>query len=426
MGLRMAIASALAAVSQSGFAADQLKINVGASLISHSNAALDKGDKQSDTERVAHAAVDYSHPDDGFLLADLGYVVDRRDFQRNVQSDQTAVDGKADFLVHLLPRRLDLVLDHQISESLTDRRNVDVTDNQERRSIITAGVDGYAHLSAVDSLVLRPRYTDVSFESSTDSDSQRSFVTGAWQHLLSPVSSTELNVSWGKVKFDQSINDYESTGAQLSYKTALTRLSYELAGGFTRIDRDHGDSVNGYQARLNADYKGDGYTWGGTLVHELTDTSVGLSQTELSVTNFNAADSNFDQQDIIKRTQADIFASRQFNAANTVSVGIGYRKDDYDTLPEDQDGYYAQFNYQYSLNSFWSLGVDARYEKTRFLNSIDQLEYREITPEVFAIYRVTERFSIRGAVARRDRKANVASAEYTDNQALITVNYRLY
>jgi len=429
-------ASALAVVVQSGFAADDidlprpaslidgLTIQGGVGLTTHSNGALQDENRQSDLERIVHADIGYQHADDGRFLADLDYSAERRDFLHDAQTDQTAVNGRALLVGHLLPNRLDLILENQLSEALTDTRLADVTGNQERRSVTTAGLDGYAHLSDVDALVLSPRYTDVRLQSSTGSNSQRSSVSGTWQHRTSPVTQTQVSVSYGDVRFDESSNNYTTTGVQVGFKTSLSRLSYQLAVGFDRFDRDQGKNVDGYMLQAGIDYQGDGYTWGGSAVHQLTDTSIGLSQNEFVLTNFQAQDSNFDEQDILKSTQLELYAGRRIMGGQ-LDARIGYHKYDYDTLPRDEQGYYGQIGYQYPLNIYWSLGADVRYEKTRFLDD-PKTEYNEVTPEVYALYRWSERLTARLGFARRDRHSNDIMNRFTDNQAMLDINYRFY
>lgn len=423
---RVAVAAALTTALQTAFAADEFKLSAAASLISHSNAALQDEDKRSDTERVVHADVGYQHADDGLFSAGLGYSVDRRDFLHEVQSDETAINGSANALLHMIENRLDAILQNQVSQSLIDRRDVDVTNNQERRIVTTIGLDGYAHLSAVDALVLSPRFTDVNLQKSTDSDSQRSVVSLAWQHRTNSFSQAYLSGSYGKVRFDDSINNYDSSTVQVGYKTALARLSYQAAVGFSRFDREHGDSVDGYLAQLGVDYKGEGYAWGGALVHELTDTSVGLSGAEFTLGNFQAQDSNFDQPDIIHRTQFDIYGQRQLGRDSRLDASAGYHKDTYDRLPRDEQGYYAQVGYQYSINVSWSLGASIRYEDTHFLNEPNDFRYNETTSGIFVGYRWSPKFDVRFDVSRRKRNSDEVFNRFTDNQVSVGVSYHFF
>lgn len=422
------VAGSMLVMAQQGVAApSEYTLRVGADLRYHDNAALASEDEQSDVERVIRAQLGYRRPDDGLFLVDLDYLAEYSDFLHDEQESETAIDGRANFLWHMLPRNLDFVLHHQISQQLTDRRTTDVSDNRERRQVLTTGFDGKLHPSAVDTIVISPRFVDVKLQESDQSDSQRGGLNVAWQHQLSAVSLLALTAGYNDVKFDEGDNDYESSSLMLSYRAALSRLSYQLGAGYNKFDRDSGDSPDGYMLRLGADYQGEGFTWGGTLVHELTDNSIGLSGVELDMTNFRADDSNFEVQDIVERTQLDLFARRRLGVDTEIFAGIGARRDRYETDNSlDEDSYYMQLGYTYQLSSRWGLGATARWENIEFVDDPTGLEYDDTYIELFATYRVNSRLDWRVAVLREQRDSDIDFQEYTDNQAVLSVNYRFF
>jgi hypothetical protein len=213
----------------------------------------------------------------------------------------------------------------------------------------------------------------------------------------------------------------------LSYEAQLARLSYQLGAGYNKFERDEDDSPDGYMLRAGADYQGDGFSWGGSLVHELTDNSIGLSGAELDLDNFQADDSNFEQLDIVERSQLDLFGRRQLGAVSEVFVGAGLRRDRYETVTaQDEDSYYLQLGYSYQLSSRWSLGATARWENTEFVEDPTGLEYDDSYVELFAGYRSSPRLDWRMALIHEQRDSDIAAREYTDNQAVLTVNYRFF
>lgn len=422
------VAGSLWVVAQQGMAAPaQYTVAVGAEMRYHDNGALSSEDERSDVERIVRMELGYDRPDDGLLLLNANYLAERRDFQHDLQDSETAIDGRANLIWHMLPRNLDAVLHHQIDQQLTDRRTTDVSNNRERRSVLTAGFDGKLHPSSVDTIIISPRFTDVKLQESNQSDSERGGLSATWQRRLSEVSSLALTAGYTDVKFDEGTNDYESTNLMLSYRAALSRLSYQLGAGYNKFDRDDGDSPDGYMLRAGADYLGEGFSWGGALVHELTDNSIGLSGAELDLSNFRADDSNFDQLDIIERTQLDLYGRRQLGMVSEVFVGAGLRRDRYETLTGlDEDSYYVQLGYSYQLSSLWTLGASARWETSDFINDPSNLEYDDTDLEVFAAYRYNSRLDWRLSLLHEKRDSNLSSQEYTDNQVALAVNYRFF
>jgi hypothetical protein len=289
--------------------------------------------------------------------------------------------------------------------------------------------------------VLKPRFADINFQESTQSNSQRSTLTAGWIHQLDPRSSLDLTAGYDHVTFDEGDNDYNSPSVVLGYQTALSRLSYQAGVGYNRFNRDEGRDFNGTMFRLGVDYKGDsGTRAGGTFVHQLTDSSVGFSSLELSNSNFESNDSNFERPSTVEKDQLDIFVDQQLNASNTLKFGAGYLKEDYKetgttlapvnpgTNPgaQDQRIRYVQLGYLYTLNTFWSAGADARYTRTEFLDDPNNLRYNTTRMYLSLIYKPTRPMEVRLSVGRDKRNANVEASSYTDKVATIGVNYRFY
>ena len=412
-------------LGSSVFAADQLSLSAGGGLELHDNAAHLDTDEKSDLRRFVNTDIGYQKTD-GQIRADIGYRAERSDYLRDYDEDNTAIDGRGMVQWLIAPRLLDASLSHQISQSQRDRRELDVASNRERRSITTAAINGYLHLSPVDSIILSPRFSDVSFEDSTDSDSQRSSMTVAWQHELSQISSLSLNANYDHVTFDESTNDYDSPSVMLLFKSALSRLSYQIGLGRTRFDRDEGKDFSGSTAQLAVDYVSpEGIEWGGSYLHQLTDSSVGLSSFEFSLNDFDSGDSNFEQFDVIKIDRAEAYWKQRLNASNQLNANISYRKEDYKETPQDQNVGSVQLGYLYTINSSWSAGIDARYERTKFVDEPTQ-KYDTTRVRLNATYRVSRPLEIRFSVGQDKRDADEPSDSYTDNIALVGVNYRFF
>jgi len=407
------------------FAADQLTISGGAGLELHDNAPL-TAEKESDLIRIASAGIGYKKPEGSFTV-DLNYQAERRDYLHNTQGDQNSLNGNAAFIWKIEPRQLEAMLYHQISQEMTDRRGLDVSSNREERSIVTAGVDGFLHFSPVDSLVLSPRFADINFQDSTQANSQHSTIAATWDHKLGPLAALGLTGTYNHVTFDDSKNDYDMPSIMLTYSTALARLSYHAGVGYNRINRDEGTDVNGSMVNIGAEYKGEnGWTGGGNFVHQLTDSSIGFSGLELSNDSFQSHDSNFQQPDVIEKDQFDLYLSGRFSGGHALRFGAGYLKENYQTTPRDQNVTYVNAGYVYTVNTLWSIGADARIDRSKFLDDPDNLHYDTLRTYLTLTYTPLRPLAIRFSVGRDKRNANVASSSYTDNVAIMGVQYRFY
>lgn len=415
----------LGSLTYQAVATSDFSFVAGVGLEAHDNAGLTGNNEESDTKRLINADLGYKKTD-GALNIDMGYRTEYGDYLHDVQKDQTSINGSTALKWLIAPRQLEAIFSHQISQQLTDSSGLDVASNREERSVITAGLDGFVHFSTVDSLVLSPRFTDVRFSESDNSDSRRASMTAMWDHKISSVSALDLSVNYDHVTFDDSLNDYDLSGVGLSFKTTLSRLSYALGLGANRISRDTGDDVSGSRINASVDYHGDaGRDWGASYVHQLTDTSIGLSGIELTSSNFSANDSNADQFDIITEDKFDVYLRDRVSAASQFSLGAGYQKQDYKDTPRDQDIAYAQGGYQYSINSRWSVGADARFERTKFIED-PKNEYDTTKLYLNTTYRPLRPLEIRFSVGQDKRNADTSTASYTDKVAIIGFRYRFF
>jgi len=411
------------AIPSGAWGAQPVKIDVGLGLEHHSNASRVNTDEESDTARLLRAGISWADPG-GPLSGSVDYRADRRDFVDNVQQDETAINGKAALRWDAAPRLLDVIVQHEISRTQTDLRTADTTNNRERRSVLTGGADGFLHLSPVDSIVISPRYTDVKFSDSTQSDSRRTNADVMWQHELDKLTKLGVSAGAGRIRFDDTLQNYDSSNAQISYQTALARLNYSAAVGYSRFKREHLDDVNGNSVHLSASYHGEGFDIGGNAVRELTDSSIGLVQNEFALANFVASDSNFDQVDVLQRDQVDVYWRQQIGAATSINFSVGGNRDNYKTTPRDQKLYYAQLDYRYTINVRWSVGLSGRYTRTDFLNDPQSLNYKDTIYTASAQYHFNPKLDLQLSLSRENRNANISSRDYTDNVAMMLATYR--
>jgi predicted porin len=85
----------------------------------------------------------------------------------------------------------------------------------------------------------------------------------------------------------------------------------------------------------------------------------------------------------------------------------------------------VQLGYLYTINSSWSAGIDARYERTKFVDEPTE-KYNTTRVRLNATYRVSRPLEIRFSVGQDKRDADEPSDSYTDNIALVGVNYRFF
>lgn len=425
---RRALAAAVIAVNTASievaWSEQRLALDLGLGAEYATNPARVSEDEESDVASVASARIALQDKD-GALETDMGYQLQHRDYVDDVEDDETAVDGKAALKWHALPRHLDVILQHQVSQTQTNLRTTDTPSNRERRSILTGGFDGFIRFTPVDDIVISPRYTDVKFSESDQSDSQRSQVDVSWVHALDGVSRFSFGGGVGKSAFDENGRDYDFTSVLVGYQAALARLNYSISGGISKFDRDEGDNVDGHILRADINYATDTFDVGANVASELTDTSFGLAGNTFQLEGFTPSDTNFDQVDILQRSQVDLYWRQRIDASTSLNVGFGAVKDDYETTTQDEEVIYASVDGNRVLNSYWTIGTGARFERVEFTDDPLGSDYDETTLQINGRYQATQRLDFRLTIMRVDRSADSSAAEYTDNVVAMTVNYRV-
>ena len=214
----------------------------------------------------------------------------------------------------------------------------------------------------------------------------------------------------------------------LSYSTQLAHLTYTVGGGYNKIERDDAsfDDANGYTAKIAVDYIETGYSWGGSVVRQLTDSAIGLSGFEMSIANFSASDGNVDEFDIVESTQADLHGSRQVGTSSQINGSVGYVLQDYEETPRDEKTYFAQLGYHYTINTRWSVGLDARYEDSQFTDDPNDLRQKDKIINATLNHQYSERLTSSVVVGRKERDANVSGREYIDNYVMLNASFRFY
>lgn len=416
----------IAVLSSGGLhAASEWGATAGLGAEYHSNAQRVSTDEESDLARIATLGLTWRNQD-AAVEGDAAYQITRRDFADNEQRDENAIDGRTNLQWNVAPRTFDVFVQHLISTSLTNSQEADTSDNRERRSVLTGGVNGYLNLSPRDVIAIRPSYTDIQFSRSDESDSQRATADVSWQHRVSQVSNFVVSTNYSDVKFDDESQDYDASTVTVGYNTQLARLSYSVDVGHSWFKRDDRPDVDGNNFRVAANYLTETAEYGLSVVRDLTDSSIGLAQEEFTLPDFTSTDSNFDQVDVLTRTRAELTGLWNLSALTRLEAAVGFQEDDYETTPRDQEEYYGRVGVNHTLNSYWTVSAQGRYGRQRFLDGSANGHYDNTLLTVGATYRFNPSLSVTGELTRDDRRAEESSLDYTDNIAIVTVNYRFF
>ena len=378
-------------------------------------------DEESDTELLLGADIAITGRGSNYSL-DLDYRFLERDYVDDVLDDDTAINGGANFRWSLL-RGLDFVLENRIDELRSDLDEADTSDNRQNRSWFSTGFDWNLSLSRVDRLQFAPRYVRVDIEDAEGNDSERASLGISWLRQTSEVSQFSVNVQHQDVEFDDATFDYELQTAYVGYNTELSRLNWGVQLGFSDIERDNFENTDGWNFRGEIAYNGDAQRFGVIWINELTDSVVGFSGEDIDFDDFENNDDNFDEIDVIRRDEFQVFYSRQFNASNDLSLRLSWLTEDFEVLDDDQSRLSFTARYAYSISQKLKLVPELQWTRVTFENESPERENDEARALLTLSYQLSKAIELNLGAGYEERDSSTTPADEYEN-TLVFFNAR--
>jgi len=358
-----------------------------------------------------------------------------RNYSKNVYSDETLFDAKANAIWILSPQRFTWSVDDTYTQLLVDATAADTPANRTNTNTFSTGPDFTVRFSPVNSLALGARAGNF-YTSRRDIDNNRLSGTASWQYQSTAITTYSLNYEALKVNYDNdTINtDFTRQDVYVRARTRPSRSEFTLDLGKTYIHPVRGkDSDNGL-ARL---------TW----LHQLTPesalsvflskevTDVGSDVLASSGTATSVAGTgvgspitaappsmaqNVVTSDVYIAKRGEIRYSHQGSQFGT-TLSVFTREIDYELTPVDrrEKGGHVEFSYAYFGTSTVSLFSD--FVKTEYLNFV-----REDTDKDSGLrfaYLVGRNVTF-GAEARHIiRSSTISTLDFVENRALLTLAY---
>lgn len=418
----------------------QVTGDVGA--IHESNPTKVENDEKADTRGIVQLG-GRLFQDTESLFMDLEYKARHENWADDTFDDRNTLQGHGQitwrpadyFTFYANNRRQDLIVNNTFS---------DTQDNRSVRSTTELGARFTAHLGALDTLNVAPVYRQVNFSSGDGVDSNRPGVLAFWGHRLSKTDSFRVNVFAERIDFDSDStqNDIDRAQAFVRYSARLNRLSYDIEAGMTWVVGDDSNNAEGVDDgdndfsgmlfRAFVDYEHKNHLFQLRAFHDLTDTSIGLSDSTLGGVEYNPGDSNVNQLALVTRSQVDIsydlgFADERWN------WGIGYRYDRQDveatateiSLARDETRNWVYTSLQYNMTRNIDLMARGSYETIDFTDSPTEREdeYYKLGAAVnFNMFKYG-RLSVGVEHEQRESNALAVIQDYTD--LMVYANFRL-
>ncbi len=318
------------------------------------NIFLSADNELAEVERSAVVELT-AESESSWLTTEIAYQAEHLDFLHDRFEGETVIEGEAALLAILLPQRFSWNIHHSMQESRLNSRIPDIRSNREVRTILSTGPTIIANLSPVSSVETSLLYTGVSYRendnegelsstqssSDSDSDSDRYSASISWQLRPSQTSNIGLILHASDVEFDQDLqsdqqsSDYRDHDIISYYENALSRLTYRFKIGFTAFEREDGEDTDSKIYQFSWQYDYEQWSYGGELLKQLTDSSIGLSNFDFDITHFDSPETDSDIVDIVTQQVVHLFVTWT-SGRHSVNFSITQTDENFHILSRDQ------------------------------------------------------------------------------------------
>lgn len=398
-----------------------LDVGAGASYTDNSNLAPVNEQDDLETSIFADATANHSGAS---VSADAGYRVERVQFDKETQQDETVTTGEGSVEWRQVPNTLTWRLTNSVREVLQDKSLTNTQDNRDGRSITTATGIYTARPGQANTLSLSGSYSDIRYDNTNTQDSERTGARAQFSRALTPVSGASLTVNYDDVTFDNSISDYEYYNASVGYSTQLSRLSYDIQIGYNEQKFQQNRSVDGTSYDIRADYSSSGSSWSLALAQNLTDTSVGNFNQSISGLNNSANTNNISSS--YERTSAElIYANALLCQSCNWNIRGMYEEQRYELGGDDNDESAISTSLGYALTRYVGVSGAVEYREVVFVGTNPLVDYDVITYRVNCGIALGQKLSMAIFASYAERNSEDGTSDYEELRGGLSLSYKI-
>lgn len=414
-----------------------------------SNSLQTATDEQSDTLIIGLGGVDLNHASSD-LDVQANYSLERSTYLDETQGDESTINGRGEASWHIRPDTLSWDFRHSSARSRGIRSARDTEANRTTQKVYATGPRSLLHLSPRDSLELSAEAMQVSTSGRTDNESNREVYDATLSHATSEIQSFGLSASHQNVDFEG------EGGAAMKFSQAAVNWERDhrlggmrLSVGRNRSEREGFDAFEGDLLRAYIDFSNVGHTISFAAVNELTDSMLGLNNTDAILTRlpeqastdgtdvstpiidqpstpgdgFNPEPTNLDVIDALESKRFEInYSTARLCELCSPSLRLSWDEQDYITQPLDQRvfGVTASLGYRVSERVTTSFSISRSEEE--YLEEDDRTD-ETLAETVSMVYRAWEDLEFEGFIANQQRDSTIEGAEYDELSARVGFRY---
>jgi hypothetical protein len=347
---------------------------------------------------------------------DAGYELQERRFAEDSQESKSLLEGSANLLLGKPSGVADLRLSHSRTSLLKAPSQVNLTNNQDEREILTAAPSLRARLSAADKLQLSGDFTDIKYLETELLNSAREGVDLAWLHAISGIQKMQFSLQSVNIKFKHLVDtDYTMRQAMLGYRVNLRKLNYALDLGYSQSEPEAGEAFNSPTYNIKVGYITglQEFTLSGAQV--ITDTSFGNGNSAVSG-GVPSSDGSGAANGRLKRQESRFsWDTKSLCGRCDFSAALFAQRDTYlETLDQQSTQTGGGLNFAYRFTEAARLGMTLTRSDMKFEGMTNSEDYE------LSLARIDYRYAFRGGLSmsweykEERRKQEVKTQGYTE------------
>ena len=352
--------------------------------------------------------------DNSFLSTSIDYSGTDNRFAENSQRDQRYLEGESMLRLGSPTDPMDIEFNHSRKTLLSSPDEIDITNNQDEREILSATPRIKKHISDADLLVVSADFSDINFLESDINDSERQTAILAWNRSSSKISQFNVQLQHADVKFPSSENaNYTYTAAVVTYAIELRKLEYTVAAGYNRSERETQGSFGKPTYTLSVGYNSGFNSFLLMGSQAITDSSYGGGNIR-GVNQNPTSDGRF-RVDQIQRRNAELSWTNKFLCIRcTMRMSLHQSNDDYVVLHDEirQQGGRVDFPYNFCTQSSLTLGYGVSEHK--FAGTLTGRDYQLDSASIQYRYLFNSGMSVRLFADKENRESDSGARTYDE------------
>lgn len=354
----------------------------------------------------------------------MGYDASKKTFSEDSQEDKTTLDGNSSLLIGNGEPPASLLLVHSRTTLLNAPDSVNLTQNQDEKSVFSARPTLRQRISPVDTLLLNGEYTRINYSEDDLKDSLREGGSLVLQHKFSPLDNLQLSAQHAAIDFKRSPQaNYDYSAAALTYSAKLRKLSYSAKVGVNKAAPEEGKETSNPSYGLDLAFNSGSQIFTLSGNKELTDTSSGsgtiLPERELPTSDGSGV--GIDQ--IERESYAFNWSALALCNGCTLILGATLTNDDYLDLGESGKERGWSLGGTYALTNTARISLQFAGSDHTYTDLAIGSDYKIYMARFEYNYQINRNLGANFIVRQEKRSGEIAAQTYTESFAGAGLHY---